>query len=138
MVSLLRGFVLYDPRKSYPGFYLSPQQSYVLSIVNEAGDITPGEVARLLHIEKSHLTKIVNSMIHMGAVKKVRDVKDRRRQLLTLTKRGQEIYRELNRVSIDSYVPFMEQIPEQEREGVIRSVEIMREAMEILRKMDRK
>jgi DNA-binding MarR family transcriptional regulator len=139
MVWLVRGFTLYDPRKAYPGFYLSPQQSYVLSIVHDYGPITPGEVAKRLRLEKSHLTKIVNSLIEMAAVEKQADPTDRRRLMLSLTRKGKRIFRELDKASIDSYVKLMEEIPPELREKVIDAVEIMLEASRAMtRKQDRK
>lgn len=134
MVWLTRGFSLEDPRRSYPGFYLSPQQSYVLSVVKEAGSINPGEVARRLGLEKSHLTKIVNSLIELGAIKKKTDTEDRRRQLLTLTSKGSTIFRELDKASIESYSRFMEVIPEDERESVIHATEVMLKALYSIKK----
>jgi len=134
MVWVLRGFTLYDPRKSYPGFYLSPQQSYVLSVVRDAGEISPGEVARQLRLEKSHLTKIVNSLIEMGAVEKTTDRRDRRKLVLRLTKKGRKIYGELDRASIESYTGLGEHIPEKERENVVHAAEVLLKAMEEMRK----
>jgi len=133
MAWLSRGFTLFDPRKRYPGFYLSPQQSYVLTIVSEEGPISPGEVAKKLRLEKSHLTKIVNSLIEMGAFEKSTDEHDRRRLLLTLTSKGIKIYKELEEVGIKSYMALMERIPEKERENVIRATQTMLNAMNSLR-----
>lgn len=134
MAWLLRGFTLFDPRKHYPDFYLSPQQSYVLTVVKVEGRISPGEVAKKLRLEKSHLTKIVNSLVEMGAIDKLSDEKDRRRVTLSLSGKGEEIYSDLDQVSIDSYVRLMEKVPEKERENVIESVDILLEAMQELRK----
>ena len=135
MAWLLRGFTLYDPRKSYPGFYLSPQQSYVLMIIKKFGSISPGGVAKELRLEKSHLTKIVNSLIELGAVRKTTDEKDRRRLVLTLTDKGKKIYMELDKAGVDSYVRLMRYIPEDERDNVVHAVEVMLKAMQDLRDM---
>jgi DNA-binding MarR family transcriptional regulator len=137
MVWLVRGFSLEDPRKSYPGFYLSPQQCYVLSVVNDVGDISPGDVAKRLGLEKSHLTKIVNTLIQYGAIVKHNDEKDRRKLVLVLTEKGRQMYKELDTVSIASYTNFMKQIPEGEREKVIRATEIMLDALNRMGKKKR-
>lgn len=134
MVWLVRGFTLYDPRKAYPGFYLSPQQSYVLSVVHDSGPVSPGEVARRLRLEKSHVTKIVNSLVKIGAVEKQRDPRDRRRQILSATPRGREIYAELEQLSMESYTKLMEKIPASERQKVVEAAELMLQAIEELRK----
>jgi DNA-binding MarR family transcriptional regulator len=134
MVWLVRGFTLYDPRKAYPDFYLSPQQSYVLSVVHDHGPITPGEVAKRLRLEKSHLTKIVNSLITMGAIAKEADTGDRRRLMLKLSAKGIEIFRDLDKASVDSYVKLMANVPPEDRKMVIRAVEVMLKAMEEIRK----
>ena len=134
MAWLLRGFTLTDPRKSYPGFYLSPQQSYVLTVIHDAGSISPGDVARTLRLEKSHLTKIVNSLIDMDAVEKSTDSRDRRRLFLKLTSKGQKIFKELDKLSIDSYEALMKHVPGEKREEVVLVIEALLVAMQELRK----
>ena len=134
MAWLLRGFTLTDPRKSYPGFYLSPQQSYVLTVIHDAGSISPGDVARTLRLEKSHLTKIVNSLIEMDAVEKSTDLRDRRRLFLRLTPKGQKIFKELDKLSIDSYEALMKHVPAEKREEVVLVIEALLVAMQELRK----
>jgi len=139
MAWLLRGFTLTDPRKSYPGFYLSPQQSYVLTVIHDAGSISPGEVARALRLEKSHLTKIVNSLIELDAVEKSTDSRDRRRLFLKLTPKGKKVFKELDRLSIDSYQALMKHVPAGKREETVKAVESLLEAMVSLRKeLDKK
>ncbi|MCK4719844.1 MarR family transcriptional regulator [bacterium] len=134
MAWLLRGFTLFDPRKRYPEFYLSPQQSYVLTVVKSEGKISPGEVAKKLRLEKSHLTKIVNSLVKFGAIDKLSDDRDRRRMVLSLSGKGEKIFRELDQASIESYMKLMEKVPEGEREKVIHSIEVLLRAMQKLRK----
>ncbi len=138
MMWLLRGFTLSDPKKQYPGFYLSPQQSYVLTVIWEAENISPGEVARTLRLEKSHLTKIVNSLLDLNAVRKQTDEIDRRKQVLTLTEKGKRIYLELDKASIDSYEMLMSQVPESKRENVIKSTTLLLDAMNKLRECHEK
>ena len=139
MAWLLRGFTLTDPRKSYPGFYLSPQQSYVMTVIHEADSISPGEVARALRLEKSHLTKIVNSLIDIDAVEKSTDSTDRRRLFLKLTPKGLKIYKELDRLSIDSYQALMAYVPIEKREETVQAMETLLTAMQELRKeLDKK
>lgn len=133
MAWLLRGFTLFDPRKRYPEFYLSPQQSYVLTVVKSEGKTSPGEVAKKLRLEKSHLTKIVNSLVEIGAINKLSDDRDRRRMVLSLSGKGEEIFRELDQASIESYMKLMEKVPEGEREKVIHSIEVLLKAMQELR-----
>lgn len=134
MAWLLRGFTLFDPRKRYPEFYLSPQQSYVLTVVKSEGKISPGQVAKKLRLEKSHLTKIVNSLVELGAIDKLSDGRDRRRMVLSLSGKGEKIFRELDQVSIESYMKLMKKVPEVEREKVIHSIEVLLRAMQELRK----
>lgn len=133
IIWFLKGFTLYYPQKKYPGFYLSPQQSYVLTIVNEYGPISPGDVARKLGLEKSHLTKIMNSLISMGALNKKKEIKDQRRFALELTSKGRQIFRELDKVSVESWAGLMKHIPAEEREKVIHAAGVMHRALEALR-----
>ncbi len=133
MAWLLRGFTLSDPRKRYPDFYLSPQQSYVLTVVHDEESISPGEVAKILRLEKSHLTKIVNSLIELKAIDKQTDQRDRRRLVLTLTEKGQQIFEDLDKASVDSYEALMVNVPQDEREKVIHATEVLLEAMNELR-----
>ncbi|HDS30090.1 MAG TPA: MarR family transcriptional regulator [Firmicutes bacterium] len=133
MVWLVRGFSLEDPRKNYPGFYLSPQQCYVLSVIKDEGNLSPGEISKRLRIEKSHLTKIINILIGLGAIERGEDPIDRRKVVLLLTKKGEKIFHELDLVSIDSYLKFMKLIPENQRDNVIKATEIMLNAYNEMR-----
>lgn len=66
---------------------LTPQQIQTLCILS-AGPVGMGELARALYLEKSSLTGLVDRLERRGLVTRVRDARDRRACLVTLTDAG--------------------------------------------------
>jgi DNA-binding MarR family transcriptional regulator len=68
---------------------LSVAQAPVLVILREAGrPVMITEVARRLHLETPSVTTMVDRLTERGLVDRVKDPKDRRKTLVTLTRKG--------------------------------------------------
>ncbi|QUG99769.1 winged helix-turn-helix transcriptional regulator [Saccharopolyspora erythraea] len=68
-------------------FDLTPQQAQLLCMLID-GPIGMGELSRLLHLEKSSLTGLVDRVQRRGLVERVRDDRDRRACRIALTAEG--------------------------------------------------
>jgi DNA-binding MarR family transcriptional regulator len=64
-------------------------QRLVVRLIGHYGETTPGDLASVLHVHPSSLTGVVRRLERAKLVRRVADPTDRRRALLTLTKRGQ-------------------------------------------------
>ncbi len=71
---------------------LTVSQAPVLTILREAGKpIMITEVARRLLLETPSVTTMVDRLTERGLVERVKDRKDRRKTLVTLTKKGKQL-----------------------------------------------
>lgn len=68
----------------------SPQR-LALRIVGHYGRISPGELARVLHVHPSSLTGVLRRLERAGLIVRERDAEDRRRAVLRLTARGRTL-----------------------------------------------
>ena len=66
---------------------VTPQQAQLLSMLND-GPIGMTELSRLLHLEKSSLTGLVDRVERRGLVTRVADPRDRRTSQVSLTTDG--------------------------------------------------
>lgn len=66
-------------------------QRLVLRIVGQSPDISPGELATVLHVHPSSLTGVLQRLTKTKLLLRVRDPDDGRRSTLTLTPLGRQI-----------------------------------------------
>ncbi|HWE89863.1 MAG TPA: MarR family winged helix-turn-helix transcriptional regulator [Pseudonocardiaceae bacterium] len=72
---------------------LTPQQAQLLCQL-AGGPVGMGELSRLLHLEKSSLTGLVDRVEQRGLVIRIRDAHDRRACQISLTGKGSELAHE--------------------------------------------
>jgi len=72
---------------------ISGQQRLIVLILGRTAQISPGALARILHIHPSTLTFNLQQLEDGGIVAREFDRYDARRALLSLTARGRNIYR---------------------------------------------
>jgi DNA-binding MarR family transcriptional regulator len=71
---------------------LTVAQAPVLTVLREAGKpVMITEVARRLLLETPSVTTMVDRLTERGLVERVKDPKDRRKTLVTLTKKGKQL-----------------------------------------------
>jgi DNA-binding MarR family transcriptional regulator len=68
-------------------------QRLVLRVVGLFPDVSPGELARLLHVHPSTLTGVLQRLVSRGLLTRASVASDRRRAVLRLTARGSRINR---------------------------------------------
>jgi DNA-binding MarR family transcriptional regulator len=66
-------------------------QRLVLRIVGKNPDISPGELAAVLHVHPSSLTGVLQRLTQTKLLRRDRDPKDGRRATLTLTSLGRQL-----------------------------------------------
>lgn len=71
---------------------LNMQQLNVLNVIGDSATCTMGEIATRVSLSLSSVTVIVNKLVKLGLVKRLRDRKDRRIVFGSLTTEGKDIY----------------------------------------------
>jgi DNA-binding MarR family transcriptional regulator len=66
-------------------------QRLVLRLIGQYDELSPGEVAEILHVHPSSLTGMLRRLEHGGLIRRRRHSEDGRRAVLTLTSRGRTL-----------------------------------------------
>jgi DNA-binding MarR family transcriptional regulator len=89
MGRLLRLRGVLDPSQTSPSLGVSVSESLALGLL-AAGPTTQQDLGTNLGLEKSTVSRLVDGMVSKGWVDKVRDPRNRRYQIVTLTPAGRQ------------------------------------------------
>lgn len=100
-------------------------QCHALVEIGRAGKISLNELAELLNLESSSMSRTVNNLVNNGMVKRDIDPLDRRYVAITLTESGNELFRNIEE-RMDSYFEKVYLgLPKDKREQVLESLNIL-------------
>lgn len=89
------------------------------------GSLTEGELARLIHVNPSTMSRMLHALERKGWLKAARDPMDRRRVTVTLSPWGRGQVGEMIAGAAEVMVGLAEKLPPREKEGVYRVVELI-------------
>ncbi|MBM7692672.1 DNA-binding MarR family transcriptional regulator [Peribacillus deserti] len=72
---------------------LTNDQHYTLRYIHQVSECTSTELAEVFEVKKSAITAIINRLWEKGLIQRTRDQKDRRVVYLTLTDKGNILFR---------------------------------------------
>lgn len=75
---------------------ISLPQCHALLAVEELGDPSLRELTELVGVDKSTLSRTVDSLVQEGLLSRVTDEQDRRQVCITLTKKGHNVCSQIN------------------------------------------
>ncbi|MGM7722623.1 MarR family transcriptional regulator [uncultured Metabacillus sp.] len=75
------------------GEEITNDQHYTLRYIHQAGTCTSTELAEVFEVKKSAITAIINRLTDKELIKRTRDENDRRVIYLTLTEKGEALYK---------------------------------------------
>jgi DNA-binding MarR family transcriptional regulator len=75
------------------GSDLTNDQHYTLRYINKVGTCTSSELADVFDVKKSAITAIITRLWEKGLIQRTRDENDRRLVYLSLTEKGNELFR---------------------------------------------
>lgn len=105
-------------------------QCYAILEIGLAGEISLIDLANLLNLDKSTMSRTVNNLVQQELVERITDQSNRRYIKIKLTKLGQHALDKINTV-FDAYLKSVfADISENKREQVIESLEIFIEALQ--------
>ncbi len=114
---------------SVEGVDVSVVQSHILYEIDRNHQPSIQQVAEILGVDVTTLSRQVQTLVEMGLVKKMPYPKDRRVQILSLTEAGKRIADYIDRVMASYYDEIFSHMTPFERETVIRSLRLLNEAM---------
>ena len=87
----------------------------VLTALDDSGPLAQHEIADRLGINRSHLVRYVDDLEARGAVRRERDLQDRRRQMVSLAPAGQALLAQLQVPVTEAQERFLAPLSVQER-----------------------
>lgn len=114
-----------DPR--YCGVTLA--KCRIIVEIQNIGQSSLIDLANILAVDASTLSRHIDEMIHIGLVNKAPNPRNRRSVSLTLTEQGQKVYRSVENLYNTEYARVFESIPREKRGQVLESLRLFIDAV---------
>ena len=103
---------------------VSTAQCFILVEIGRKPGISVKELAEILHMDKSGISRAVEELVQNGFVERNPAKEDRRYVVLTLLPKGQERFEKIENDMYFKFKAVLEQIPEEKREQVVEALEL--------------
>lgn len=104
-------------------------QSHILYELQKRPNISLNELADMLSIDTSTLSRQVHHLVETEMINRLPDPKDRRYVVLSLTQKGEEQHKEIASYMETYIANVFDQIPDDKHEQVLESLQLINEAM---------
>ncbi len=105
-------------------------QCHAVVEIGRAGSISLAELAGILNLDSSTISRTVNNLVNSGYVIRELDPKDRRYVTIELTESGKTVFMEIESAMERKFSDILKRIPEDKRDQVLESLELLNEAFE--------
>jgi DNA-binding MarR family transcriptional regulator len=95
-------------------------QCHCLLAIEDLGQTTIGDLAKYLFLDKSTLSRTVESLVQLGFVIRENNLEDRRINLIALSSSGLQQVEKMHKVNDHYYSQVFENIPVIDREPVVK------------------
>ncbi|AKB78346.1 Transcriptional regulator, MarR family [Methanosarcina horonobensis HB-1 = JCM 15518] len=112
---------------------LNKNQPLVIMIIGSVKEIMPSTIGTYVGMDRSSLSRMVDSLEEKGFVRRKNDPEDRRKVLISLTEKGERCYDFLNRKSEEMAAEILGLVEEQDLRDFEKGLETM---LRVLRKID--
>jgi DNA-binding MarR family transcriptional regulator len=129
MVSFVRAFGLHRPEETPCGEAIPVAEAHALMDL-AGGPISHGQLAIRLRLEKSTVTRLVRQLQKRGWVVRYGSERDGRVKFIRLTAKGRAAWRRLERARHAKFERLMSAIPAEQRTNVIKTLGLLRDAMD--------
>lgn len=104
-------------------------QCHVIVETGRKQKISVNELAELLNLDKSTVSRTVDQLVTSGSLIREVDPDDRRYVMLRLALKGEELFKNIEQRMDIYFTETLESIPEEKRKQVIEGVEIFSEML---------
>lgn len=98
-------------------------QGYTLLSLPQEGNLSMNKLSEAMGLANSTTTRIVDQLVRKGLVRRKPDDVDRRVVNISLTPKGQALWRTLDKEQQDFFKQAFDEIPEDERPAIVRCLE---------------
>jgi DNA-binding MarR family transcriptional regulator len=104
---------------------VSMSQCHVLLNISEQKETTTVELSKELAIDKSNLSRIIESLVKLGYVDRVASKEDRRYSKLKVTAKGKSKSIEINKSANSHYQKVFQNIPEWKHKEIVENLTML-------------
>ncbi len=109
---------------------VSDTQCFVLVEIGRNANISVKELAHILKLDKSGISRTVEELVQKGFVERQPSKEDRRYVVLNLTEKGTERFNKIEKDMNQKFKTILERIPEEKRDQVIEALQLYNAAFE--------
>ncbi|MFC4766852.1 MarR family winged helix-turn-helix transcriptional regulator [Effusibacillus consociatus] len=128
----IRLFGLLDPSVTPCGYPLSVSQVLALQEL-EKQTLTVGELSDKLHLERSSVSRLVDSLVKAGFVRREVNEKNRREVLLFLTEKGKNSIGTVRTQSVRYYQSILNGLSNQQQQQILQSFRMFTDSLSKMR-----
>lgn len=99
------------------------QQFVILDAVIKSKELNISDLHRILSVEKSTTTRLVNPLIQKGLVERRKSSLDSRAFVLTLTEEGREIHQSVQLCLTDFFNNISSHLPAEKKDNILQAVQ---------------
>ncbi len=104
-------------------------QCHAIVEIGRSGEVSLNELAELLALDKSTMSRTINNLVEDGLVIRELDPEDRRYVKIKLTDKGIKIFKNIEESMDRYYKAIFNSVPEEKREQVLDSLKLLIEAV---------
>lgn len=108
---------------------ISLAQCHAIVEIGRADKISLIDLADLLGLDKSTMSRTINNLVEAGLVLRELDMENRRYVIIQLTDKGKEIFQNTEESMNNYYQDILESIPENKRNEVIEGLQLLTDAV---------
>lgn len=108
---------------------ISLAQCHALVEIGRVGSISLNELADLLNLENSTMSRTVNNLVTSNLAKRDIDPRDRRYVAISLTEDGLKLFKEIEESMNEYFLKLYDTIPEDKKLQVLDSLQILLQAI---------
>ena len=109
---------------------ISIAQCYAIVEIGRRGRITLVELADLLGLDKSTMSRTINNLVEADLVLRELDMENRRYVIIQLTDNGRTVFKSTEESMNSYYQSILSSIPEDKRNQVLESLRLLTSAVE--------
>lgn len=119
-LALLHGVINRSLAKIYSDRYnVTLHEWRTIAVLGSDPGLSANEVGRRTALDKVQISRAVNRLLGHGLIHRETDPRDRRRSLLKLTAKGEQIYRESIAIALDHQSSLFDALTETERQDFL-------------------
>jgi len=130
LTGFVRSFGLHQPDRTPCGQPVPVSEAHALGELLRHGTLTQLELGRRLRLEKSTVSRLVGQLAARGWVDRAANPDDARSVRVALTAEGRTAAGELAAARASKFGDLLAAIPESERDGVLRALRTLTEALQ--------